>query len=52
LTNAESNLDVNSLLFTGIRGASLLKFEYRSGAVEVAEIAPRKNSPKAQIAMA
>ena len=51
LTNAESNLDVNSLLFTGIRGASLLKFEYRGGLVGVAEIALNKSSSQTQIAL-
>src|SRR5271156_3157449 len=39
LTKAESNLDVNSLVFKGIRATSLLKFEYKCGTVEVAEIA-------------
>jgi tRNA uracil 4-sulfurtransferase len=51
LTNAESNLDVDSLLFTGIRGASLLKFEYRGGLVGVAEIALNKSSSQTQIAL-
>jgi tRNA uracil 4-sulfurtransferase len=52
LTEAESNLDVNSLLFTGIRGASLLKFEYRQGTVEVAEAMLNKISPGTQSALA
>jgi len=51
LAAAESNLDINSLLFTGIRGASLLKFEYKSGAVEVLEIPLNKSAPTAQIAV-
>ena len=52
LTEAESNLDVNSLLFTGIRGASLLKFEYRQGTVEVAQAMLNKISPRTQSALA
>jgi tRNA uracil 4-sulfurtransferase len=52
LTKAESNLDVEALVAKGIRAVSLLKFEYKSGLVEVAEIAPRKNLSKTQTALA
>jgi tRNA uracil 4-sulfurtransferase len=52
LAKAESNLDVNTLAFKGVRAASLLKFEYRRGLVEVSEIALKKNSSKTQIALA
>jgi thiamine biosynthesis protein ThiI len=52
LTKAESSLDVDSLLFKGIRGTSLLKFEYKGGNVEVAEIALKKSSSQTQIALA
>ena len=52
LENAESNLDVNSLSFKGMRAASLLKFEYKGGVVEVTESVSQKISPKTQIALA
>jgi tRNA uracil 4-sulfurtransferase len=52
LDAAESNLDINSLLFKGIRAASLLKFEYKSGTVEVKESAFIKSSAKTQSALA
>jgi thiamine biosynthesis protein ThiI len=52
LTKAESNLDVNSLVFKGIRATSVLKFENKSGLVEVAEIAMRKDTARTQIALA
>jgi thiamine biosynthesis protein ThiI len=52
LAKAESNLDVNTLAFKGVRAASLLKFEYRRGLVEVSEIALKKNSSKTQTALA
>jgi thiamine biosynthesis protein ThiI len=53
LTNAELNLDVKGLVFKGIRATSLLKFEWKSGLVEVTEIAMRKeDSSKTQVALA
>lgn len=52
LARAESNLDVEALVSKGIRAVSLLKFEYKRGLVEIAEIAPRKNSSKSQTALA
>jgi tRNA uracil 4-sulfurtransferase len=48
LTKAESKLDVEALVFKGIRSVSLFKFEYKRGLVEMTEVAPRKNSSKTQ----
>jgi tRNA uracil 4-sulfurtransferase len=52
LANAESGLDLTSLMAKGMGAASLLKFEYKGGVVEVAETALKKSLPKKQIAVA
>jgi tRNA uracil 4-sulfurtransferase len=52
LAKGESNLDIDSLLFAGIRGASLLKYEYKSGRVEAVQIEEKKVAPKVQNALA
>src|ERR1700678_1595308 len=52
LDRAESNLDINSLLLKGIRATSLLKFAYKSGAVEITESALNGSSGKTQSALA
>ena len=52
LANAESNLDINSLLRKGIQGASLLKFEYKGDVVEVTESMLNKSPAKSNTALA
>jgi thiamine biosynthesis protein ThiI len=51
LARAEEKLDVNELTFRGIRTASLLKYEYKSGRVEVSEVPMKAGRHNSQIAV-
>ena len=51
VARAEEKLDVSELTFRGIRTASLLKYEYKSGRVEVSEVAMKAGRHKSQIAV-
>src|SRR5277367_2962987 len=48
LTKAEEALDISALTFKGIRTASLLKFEYKCGRVEVSEVAMKVGGRNSQ----
>ena len=52
LTKAEEALDISALTFKGIRTASLLKFEYKCGRVEVSEVAMKAATRNSSIAVA
>jgi len=52
LANAEATLDIDAMLFKGIRGTSVLKFEYKAGSVEVSEAAQKKDLTRRQSALA
>jgi thiamine biosynthesis protein ThiI len=51
LVKAEETLDVSALTFRGVRSASLLKYEYKSGRVEVSEVAMKVGKRNSSLAV-
>jgi len=51
LAKAEETLDVSALTFRGVRTASLLKYEYKSGRVEVSEVAMKVGKRNSSLAV-